>query len=68
MTEDEKIALQIGAIWRLCEGDVSKFLPIEPVPREIQRLLDSGLSIGVRRSIMVAMLQSTIGEEDKEDG
>ena len=67
MSEDRKAALLLGAIWRLCEGDVSKFLPPGRVPKEIKRFLDSGTSMRARRAALVAILQSIIADEVKKN-
>ena len=63
MTNDEKTALLLGAIYRLCEGDVSKFLQPEPVSGKIESFLDSGPSMGARRAALVVILQSIINDQ-----
>ncbi len=65
MSKDQKTALLLGAIWRLSEGDVSKFLPPSQVPKEIKCFLGSGPSIPARRAALVAILESIIDDEDK---
>ena len=63
MTNDENTALLLGAIYRLCEGDVSKLLHPEPVSGEIESFLDSGPSMGARRAALVVILQSIINDQ-----
>ena len=60
---DKKVALLLGALYRVGEGDVSKFLPPEPIPGEIEHFLDSAPSIGARRAALVAILESIIDDE-----
>ena len=67
MSKDQQTVLLLGAIYRLCEGDVSKFLPPGRVPKEIKRFLASGSSLPARRTALMAILESIIADEVKRD-
>ena len=62
-TKDKTIPLVVEGLCRLGNGDVSKFLPPEPIPGEIEHFLDSAPSIGARRAALVAILESIIDDE-----
>ncbi|NQU76341.1 MAG: hypothetical protein HQ546_08535 [Planctomycetes bacterium] len=66
-SKDQETALLLGALYRLCKGDVSKFLPPRRVPKEIKRFLATGPSLPARRAALVAILQSIIADEDKDE-
>ncbi len=63
MTQDKQTALLVRAIWRMSEGNVSKFLPAGRVPKDVKRFLDSGPTLQDRRAALVAILESIISEE-----
>ena len=63
MYEDEVTAMLLAAIWRLCEGDVSKFIPPAPVPEAITSFLGGRPPIEARRAALVAILQSIAEDE-----
>ncbi|NQT92269.1 MAG: hypothetical protein HQ559_05875 [Lentisphaerae bacterium] len=66
MSKDQVTVLLLGALYRLCEGDVSKFFPPGLLPKEIKRFLASGPSLPDRRAALVAILQSIITDEGKD--
>ena len=62
-TDDEKVALLLGALYRLGDGDMTKYFTAEPVPDLVDYFLDNAPSMGARRAALVAILESIIDDE-----
>jgi len=63
MNRDERIALVLGALWRIYEGRMDRFRPSKQIPKEIEEFLAGSPDLPARQAALLAILDSIISEE-----